>query len=268
MSSKVKRLIQNKNSYLSEQQIWFCAGFFSACRSCFSRKHKREVFLQNMRKFRRRLLIEFCFGTIQKPASEVCVSLCYNGIKKDKKAKTFITKLKWLRLTDENRMKGDAKAEMDYVPLFSACCMKVYSFVMTMAENQDFSEEIIPKTFYKAMTADIKHRGDSSEFAWLCAIAENLFADEQRAGRKTAGLDAEIMSDTDIENSFIDKDTACHIHKVLHGPEDSCKEIFQLRVFGELSFQKIGAIFDNTENWVRAAYHRTRLKIQERMEAK
>ena len=66
----------------------------------------------------------------------------------------------------------------------------------------------------------------------------------------------------------VDEDTAFHIHKVLHDLEEPYKEVFQLRVFGDLSFQKIGAIFTKTENWARVTYHRARLKIEERMEAK
>jgi len=165
-------------------------------------------------------------------------------------------------------MKGGAKVDMDYEKLFNAYYMKVYSFVMTLAKNQDISEEITQKTFFKAMTANIKHRGESSEFTWLCTIAKNLFVDEQRASTRIAELDVEIVSDTNIENLFVDKDTAFHIHKVLHSLEEPYKEVFQLRVFGELSFQKIGMIFEKTENWARVTYHRARLKLQERMEAK
>ena len=165
-------------------------------------------------------------------------------------------------------MKGGAKVDLDYEQLFNAYYMKVYSFIMTLAKNQDVSEEITQKTFFKALTTAGKYRGDASEFTWLCAIAKNLWVDEQRASTKKAALDAEIASDTDIEKSWVDEDTTFHIHKVLHGLEEPYKEVFQLRVFGDLSFQKIGAIFDKTENWARVTYHRARLKIQERMEAK
>ena len=146
--------------------------------------------------------------------------------------------------------------------------MKVYSFVMMLAKNQDVSEEITQKTFYKAMTANKKHRGDSSEFSWLCAIAKNLFIDEQRRNVRFAELDEQAVAETNIEKFIIDEDTAFHVHKVLHNLEEPYKEVFQLRVFGELSFQKIGLIFDKTENWARVTYHRARLKIQERMEEK
>jgi RNA polymerase sigma-70 factor (ECF subfamily) len=42
--------------------------------------------------------------------------------------------------------------------------------------------------------------------------------------------------------------------------------VFQLRVFGELSFRQIGSIFGKTETWARVTYHRARLKIIERMD--
>jgi RNA polymerase sigma-70 factor (ECF subfamily) len=48
--------------------------------------------------------------------------------------------------------------------------------------------------------------------------------------------------------------------------EEPYKEVFQLRVFGELSFRKIGQLFGKTENWARVTYHRARMKLQERME--
>jgi len=173
-----------------------------------------------------------------------------------------------LRLIFETKMRGGAKVDMDYEQLYNAYYMKVYSFVMTLAKNQYDSEEITQKTFFKAMTANKKHRGDSSEFTWLCAIAKNLFIDEQRANASVAELDEHVVSETNIEKSLVDEDTAFHVHKVLHGLEEPYKEVFQLRVFGEISFLKIGLIFEKTENWARVTYHRARLKIQERMEVK
>lgn len=64
-----------------------------------------------------------------------------------------------------------------------------------------------------------------------------------------------------------DEIATLQIHRILHRMEEPYKEVFQLRVFGELSFQKIGRIFEKTETWARVTYHRARLKIQERMEA-
>jgi len=137
---------------------------------------------------------------------------------------------------------------------------------MTLAKNQHDSEEITQKTFFKAMTSSSKHRGDSSELTWLCSIAKNLFLDETRKANQASELDQELSSSTNLENAVIDEDFAFRIHQVLHNMEDPYKEVFSLRLFGELSFQKIGLLFGKTENWARVTYHRARIKIQERID--
>ena len=43
------------------------------------------------------------------------------------------------------------------------------------------------------------------------------------------------------------------------------KEVFTLRVYGELSFKQIGEIFDKNENWARVTYYRSKLKIKENL---
>lgn len=144
--------------------------------------------------------------------------------------------------------------------------MQVYSFVMTLSKSQDISEEIAQKTFFKAMTSRKKFLGGASELTWLCAIAKNLYIDEIRSRKRVCELDAKLPSGPSIEHKVVDEDAAFKIHQVLHRLEEPYKEVFQLRVFGELSFQKIGKLFGKTENWARVTYHRARLKIQERME--
>ena len=150
--------------------------------------------------------------------------------------------------------------EMDFEQLYNTYYMQVYSFVLALSRNRDTSEEITQKTFFRAITAGKKYAGNSSELTWLCAIAKNLFTDELRLQKKTC------VAETEEKASGMNEDSAFQIHQVLHNLEEADKEVFQLRVFGELSFQKIGKLFGKTENWARVTYHRARLKIQERME--
>lgn len=155
---------------------------------------------------------------------------------------------------------------MDFEQLYNTYFMQVYSFVMTLAKNQEVSEEITQKTFFKAMTTGKKYSKGSSELTWLCAIAKNLFIDELRKQKKICELDTESIFDINIEKSFVNEDSAFAIHQTLHDLKEPFKEVFQLRVFGELSFKKIGMLFGKTENWARVTYHRAKLMIQERME--
>lgn len=137
---------------------------------------------------------------------------------------------------------------------------------MTIIKNQSYAEEITQNTFFKAMTAKKRFEGNSSELTWLCGIAKHLAIDECRKNSKFSELDETApISTVDIEKATEDKETALLIHLILHELQEPYKEVFQLRVFGELSFSQIGVIFQKTENWARVTYHRARLKIQERM---
>ena len=138
--------------------------------------------------------------------------------------------------------------------------------MFTMIKDQAAAEEITQNTFYKAMTAKKKFEGKSSEFTWLCSIAKRLMIDEYRRGKKTGELSEAVPSEKDIAKETEDRNMALHIHLVLHEMPEPYKEVFQLRIFGELSFAQIGMIFGKSENWARVTYHRARLKIQERME--
>ena len=146
--------------------------------------------------------------------------------------------------------------------------MKVFSYVMTLAKDRNNAEEITQETFFRAISTDKSFRGDSDGYTWLCAIAKNIFIDEKRRYAKEDDELSEELPDNDrgIEQKLSDKAMSLKIHSILHQLEEPYKEVFQLRVFGELSFAEIGSIFGKTETWARVTYHRARLKIKERMD--
>ena len=157
--------------------------------------------------------------------------------------------------------------ELDFEQLYHAHFMNVYSYVMTLAKKADLAEELTQRTFFKAMTTKSKYDGKSTEFTWLCAIAKNLFLDEMRKQKRYTDQESEEQqAAVNIERGFADEEMAFRIHQVLHNLEEPYKEVFSLRVFGELSFKKIGMLFGKTENWARVTYHRARLRVQERMD--
>ena len=159
---------------------------------------------------------------------------------------------------------------MDYEKLYESYYMQIYSYVVPLVQNSAVAEEITQNTFYKAISTKAKFKGGSSELTWLCSIAKNLCYDELRSKRHVADMGglSELPSDENMERTIADSDMAFRIHLVLHGLEEPYKEVFQLRVFGELPFGQIAAIFGKTETWARVTYHRAKLKIQERLDEK
>ena len=151
--------------------------------------------------------------------------------------------------------------------LYEAYYMRVFSYVMTLTGNRSEAEEITQETFFRAISKSSEFRGESSEVTWLCAVAKNYFLDQKRRENRTEAMSEEDRPDTgkSVEQTAVDRDSSFRIHMALHDLEEPYREVFELRIFGELSFREIGLIFSKTENWARVTYHRARLKLQERM---
>lgn len=153
---------------------------------------------------------------------------------------------------------------MDFEEVYNRFFKDVYLFIFAMSKNPDVAEEITQETFFKALK-EIKHfKGSCSVKSWLCQIAKNLYLDHQK--RKTIlPLDdiPETLSDTDIEQTFLQKNEALSIYKILHYLGEPYKEVFTLRILGDLSFKEIGDIFGKNESWARVTFHRAKLKIRE-----
>ena len=151
--------------------------------------------------------------------------------------------------------------------LYEAYYMRVFSYSMTLAGDRHMAEEITQETFFRAFTKLNSFRGESDEVTWLCAIAKNLFADEKRRQSRSGTMPEEAVSrEKGVEQAAVERDASFRVHLALHGLEEPYREVFELRVFGELSFQQIGRIFARTENWARVTFHRARAKLKERMD--
>ena len=150
--------------------------------------------------------------------------------------------------------------------IYNAHYMRVFSYVMTLSGNRHQAEEITQDTFFRAFSSTAEFRNESDEVTWLCSIAKNRFADEMRKQGKTEPITETIPAGgKSVEQAAADRDSSFRIHVALHDMEEPYREVFELRIFGELSFREIGTIFGKTENWARVTYHRARLKLQERM---
>ena len=155
---------------------------------------------------------------------------------------------------------------MDFGDVYEKYFRDVYLFILAISKSADVAEEITQATFFKALKEYKNFKGDKYMKSWLCQIAKNLYVDQMRK-KKIFSLDEvkEAAAFTDIEESMIDKNDAISIYKILHCLEEPYKEVFTLRVLGELSFKEIADIFNKNDSWARVIYYRARVKIQELM---
>lgn len=139
----------------------------------------------------------------------------------------------------------------------------VYRFVYSLCRDGSAAEEITQETFYKAMENLDKFRGETRLFVWLCQIAKNTyFTHAKRQKRHVSDEAPDIIAAKDIEEAFFDKETANRALHLLHGLSEPHKEVFTLRVYGQLPFSQIGQLFGKSDSWARLVYYRAKQDIR------
>lgn len=140
----------------------------------------------------------------------------------------------------------------------------VYKYALSLSRDPQVAEEITQETFFKALKNIDFFRGQCRLYVWLCQIAKNTYI--TWAKKQSRASPVEVAVEESLEDHLLTKESAFEIHKALHRLSEPYKEVFSLRVFGELSFSQIGELFGKTESWARVTYHRARLKIKEEMQ--
>lgn len=168
----------------------------------------------------------------------------------------------------KKRKGGDEVTEKEFEQVYRDYFDPVYRYALALSRDVHTAEELTQETFFKAMQSIDSFRGESSVRTWLCGIAKNAFLSEQRRKKPQALEELEEQPDgADTPESLaLRKDESRRVHRALHELPEPYKEVFTLRVFGQLSFKEIAELFGKTENWACVTYHRARGKINAKME--
>lgn len=150
----------------------------------------------------------------------------------------------------------------DFQEVYDLYFRDVYKYALSLSRDPQAAEEITQETFFKALKGIDSFRGQCRLYVWLCQIAKNTYCTYARKQSRISP-EEEGTAEESLEDRLLARESAFEIHKVLHRLPEPYKEVFSLRVFGELSFCQIGILFGKTESWARVTYHRARMKIKE-----
>ena len=152
--------------------------------------------------------------------------------------------------------------------LYNMYFKDVYLYIKSISKNHHIAEDITSETFIKAIKSIDTFKGDCDIRVWLCQIAKNEYYSHLRKNKRLVFTDSvkEQIGETNVETMMTSREDALKIHEILHRLKEPYKEVFYLRVFGELNFREIGNIFGKTANWACVTFHRARKKIQKEME--
>lgn len=141
----------------------------------------------------------------------------------------------------------------------------VFRYTYSLCRDESLAEEITQDAFYKALENLDNFDGKCRLYVWLCQIAKNTYftyAKKQKryvSEPESAPTSLPILS---IENMILERDTAWQLHKLLHHLQEPYKEVFSLRVFGELPFAQIGELFGKSDSWARLVFYRAKKEIR------
>lgn len=155
---------------------------------------------------------------------------------------------------------------MDFEETYKTYFQNVYLFVCSLTPDRNLAEEVTQETFLKAMQNIEKFDGQKDILAWLFTIARNTYFSHCRKQKFLVENEAPERCEDTVLERMIDREQADAIYAVLHQMKEPYKEVFTLRVLGELSFERIGKIFGKSDGWARVTYYRAKRMITEHME--
>lgn len=156
----------------------------------------------------------------------------------------------------------------DFETIYREYFRDVELYLRAVCRDESLAEELTEQVFFQALKALPKFRGECDIRTWLCTMGRNCYLSHLRKAKPSEDIDELQIPDPRqyIEEQFFDREQAMTIHRVLHDLPEPYKEVFSLRIFGQLSFEDIGSLFGRTANWACVTYHRARQKIRSKME--
>lgn len=163
---------------------------------------------------------------------------------------------------------GDA---MDIETIYRLYFEDVALYLRGLSGSESLAEELTQETFFRALKHADKLPAGQDVRAWLFTVARNAYFSYCRKAKQTVPLDDTLEQSlpspaVGVEELLADKDAAFTVHQYLHALDEPYKEVFTLRVFGELPFERIGALFGHNAAWARVTYYRAKAKLQAKLE--
>ena len=158
---------------------------------------------------------------------------------------------------------------MNFEGIYHAYFQDVYLYIRSLTRDENIAEEITQEAFFKALKSIESFNGTKDIRAWLFTIARNTYFSYYK--KKKWQMDFNVTDESSTGVTVLDylmsEEEAFIVHQFLHNMEEPYKEVFSLRTFGELPFDKIGKLFGKSAGWARVTFYRAKNKIRAYMEA-
>ena len=141
----------------------------------------------------------------------------------------------------------------------------VYRYLLSLSRSESTAEELTSETFFRAMDALDRFRGECSVRVWLCQIAKHLWYQHLRKANRETELpeEAELPLMPSAEDEAVSRSGQLDMLRRVHELPEPGREVVYLRTFGGLSFREIGDVLGKTETWARVTFYRGKERLKQ-----
>ena len=155
----------------------------------------------------------------------------------------------------------------EFEEMYTLYVRRVYRFLLALTGDTSVAEELTQQTFYKAFLHIDEFEGRSAVFTWLCQIGKNAWFRECRRSKRYADACVEeIAADEAVDEEVIRRDETWRAVCALRELPSPYQDVLILRVYGELPFGEIAALFAKSESWAKVTFFRGKEKLRQKME--
>ncbi len=154
---------------------------------------------------------------------------------------------------------------MDFEQLYAQYFRDVHRFVLSLCRDHALAEELTQQTFFKALRSLDSFQQNCHVRTWLCSIAKNLYFSHLRRHKAQESADWPLPDAEGPEASLCEREETLRLHQHLHDLPEPYREVFTLRVFGDLGHAQIASVFGKSEAWARTTFYRAKLLLQQRI---
>lgn len=157
--------------------------------------------------------------------------------------------------------------DKDFQLLYETNYRTVYQYLLALSKNHADAEDLTQEAFLAFEKKYLPSKEKTSDYTLLCRIGKNLWLNKLRKEKKRIPVEIDqLQTEESFEDAVSDRFDSLRIHETLHQLKEPYKEVFMLRIFGELSFSKIASLFGKSESWAKMTFYRAKRMIIQKME--
>lgn len=152
--------------------------------------------------------------------------------------------------------------------VYQAYFRDVYRYLLSLGARAPLAEDLSQDTFFKALAAVHRFRGECEMRTWLCRIARNSYLSYLRKQGRVIPVPqvpepGDAPDPAALTASRDEQERALELAGRLPEP---ARQIVFLRAVQGLSFRRIATLYGKDENWACVVYHRARKQLREKLE--